>query len=109
MTPALISVAALVLGCSTGPAGQQSATAPVAMTAPDAVIDLLERLEQAQRTIREGVHSRYSWCDLGRWEGSVVKPPRTRLRMCAATRRLLWKISTVRALSRTSTSCCVSA
>ena len=41
--------------------------------------------------------------------GKGVKPPRTRLRIWAATRRLLWKISTVRALSRTSTSCCVSA
>ena len=53
MTFAPILIAAMVLGCSTGPAAQQPAPAPVAMTAPDAVVDLLRRLEKAHRAIRD--------------------------------------------------------
>ena len=57
-----------------------------------------------QAMSRDGVHSAWARCAAGMWAGSVAYPPFPWTRRCAATRRCLWKISTVWAVSLTSTS-----
>src|SRR5262245_48064502 len=61
---------------------------------------------RAQSIRREGDHSRWARWALGMWAGSVVCRPRRSWRTWAATRWPRWKISTVVAVRRASTSSC---